>query len=229
MRALLRGVAGSRIGSAIGSAVALGILIVAGAAGADFLVDDFEQDGFVLEASDNDSDFVNHLSPKYFDGLRQVFLQGHGELVSTVTLAPGPGDDALVLTTGSGARVYLTYGGGTPKADFSGFAAFEVEVTAAPSGGQLGVGFSNPEGHASADAVFDGPGLYRFEFADMKTTGGFDFTAVDRINASIIATGSFGQTFAISEIRIVPEAEASGVALGTLLGAAAFLRRRAIA
>jgi len=229
MHAWLRGVAGSRIGWTIESAVALGILVVAGAAHAQLLVDDFEDDGFVLEASDNGTDFVSTFSAKYFDGHRRVHLQGHGEAVSTVTSAPGLGDDALVLTTGGGARVYLTYGSGTPDADFSASAAFEVVVKAAPSAGELGVGFSNPNGEATAKTTFDGPGLYRFELDDMDTSGGFDFAAVHRIHASIVAAGVAGETFAISEIRIVPEADASGVALGTLLGIAAFARRRTIA
>jgi hypothetical protein len=229
MHRRVRGVGGSRIGWAIGPAVALGILVVAGAARAQFLVDDFEEDGFVLEASNNGTDLVNHASTKYFDDHRQVYLQGHGEAVSTVVSAPGPGDDALVLTTGGGARVYLTYGSANPDADFSAYAAFEVVVTAAPSAGELDVGFSSPEGTATLKTTFHGPGLYRFELDDMTTTGDFDFAAVHRIHASILASGVAGETFAISEIRIVPEADASGVALGTLLGIAAFARRRAAA
>src|SRR5690606_19944423 len=182
MRARVRGVGGSRIGWVIGSAVALGALIVAGAARAQFVVDDFEQDGFVLEASNGDVDTFQSASAVYFDGFRTVYLQGFDEPASTLTSAPGDGDDALVLTTGGGAIVRLTYGSGSPNADLSGFAAIEVVVTQAPSAGALSVRFTNPGASASASTALDGPGIYRFELDDMNTTNGFDFTEVDRIS-----------------------------------------------
>jgi hypothetical protein len=213
--------------ASLGSVACLGILIATDAARAQLLIDDFEQDGFALEASNQGTDIADASSAAYFGGLRSVFMQGFGGAVSTAVNATGAGDDALVLTTGGGANVLITYGNGMPNADLSAFAAIEFVVTAAPSVGQLSASFGNLTGDADGSASFDGPGTYSLPFAGMDTTGGFDFTSVDRIYAAIGAPAEAGQTFAISEIRLVPEAGASCTsALGALAAIAARSRRR---
>jgi len=211
--------------SGLGLGVGIVLALVATAARAQLVIDDFEQDGFSLQAANGNTDSVDLFSAAYFGGFRQVFIQGSGA-ASTAVSAPGLGDDSVVLTTGGGANLTCSYGDATPNVDLSAFDAVEIVMSAAPSSGLVAASFTNGAQFATANLPLDGPGTYTIPYTAMDPGATFDFTGVDRVSASILALAVSGETFAISEIRLVPEPGASAACGLASLGAIAALRRR---